>query len=209
MSAKRVLIVHGNGKQSGLCRHLVERTIARIEERGDEWRMHDLLADGFDPVLRMREDQATAVAATAEEDPLLHRYQQDILWADCFVIVQPVWWFGPPAILKGWVDRVLVDGIALTHATEPPEGLLGGKSALLVQTFKAPQIVDRLLMRRISANFWSKVVFFSIGISEVSALALYDVRELPQKRLDRFLRKLQRSLDKTVDRAVSSPDRTG
>ena len=203
MSSQRVLIVYGNAKSNGLCRHLVERVIEHLDQRGAQWRFHNLLEDGFDPVLRMGPEQAHAEALTAEEDPLVHRYQQDVLWAEHLVIVQPVWWFAPPAILKGWVDRVLVDGIAVDHSQEPPAGLLGGKKALLVQTFKAPRVVDRLLMRRISTSFWSRAVFFSVGIESTATLALYEVQDLSRRRLERFSRKLSRSLDKLLSVTVA------
>ncbi|MDA1264573.1 MAG: NAD(P)H-dependent oxidoreductase [Planctomycetota bacterium] len=105
-----------------------------------------------------------------------------------------VWWFAPPAILKGWVDRVLVDGVALRHDHEPPSPLLSGRTALLVQTFHAPRVVDRLLMRRLSYRFWRDAVFGSVGVRKVTPLALYEAKDLAPRRLARFERRLGRAL---------------
>lgn len=203
MSARRVLIVHGNGRGTGLCHLLLEQISAAIASRGLELRVHDLLADGFDPVLRLRADQSHAEALSAQQDPLVARYQLDVGWADSFVIVHPVWWFAPPAILKGWVDRVLVDGIALSHASEPPRGLLAGRSALVVQTFKAPRLVDRILMGRLASRFWSKAVFFSLGVKQVTPLALYEVGALDPERLQRFRERLERALETCLGQAAA------
>ncbi len=201
MTPARVLLVLGHGRGEGLCHHLA--TVARdeLERLGAELREHDLLRDGFDPVLRLGPDQSHAEAVDVRDDPLVARYQADVRWADAYVIVHPVWWFAPPAILKGWVDRVLADGVALDHSNEPPRGLLGGRRALVVSTFKAGRAVDKLLMHRVSARFWTNAVFFSVGIRAVTPLGLFDVGDLSDRRLQRFERRLCRAATRLVGRA--------
>ncbi len=115
----RVLLILGHGREKSLCQHLAQVALSTLEEQRAEWRMHDLLADGFDPVLRLEQDQRHAPALSSAEDPLVARYQQDVQWAQAYVVIHPIWWFAPPAILKGWVDRVLVDGVALAHEIRP------------------------------------------------------------------------------------------
>lgn len=190
----RALLVLGHGRSEGLCHYLAGVVRDELGRLGVELREHDLLRDGFDPVLRLGPGQASAEAVAPEDDPLVARYQADVRWADAYVIVHPVWWFAPPALLKGWVDRVLADGVALDHATEPPRGLLRDRRALVVQTFKAGGTVDRLLMHRITARFWVNAVFFSVGIRDVTPLSLYDVGELSDRRLQRFERRLRRAI---------------
>jgi len=197
-SAPRVLLVLGHGRDESLCHHLTRVAHAELERLGAECRRHDLLADGFDPALPLGSDQRHATEVSAQEEPLVARYQQDVCWADVYVIVHPVWWFAPPALLKGWVDRVLADGVALTHSSEPPVGSLGGRKALVVQTFNAPRVAERLLMRRISARFWTNVVFPSVGIRDVKPLALYEVGSLSDRRRERFERRLRRSIARLV-----------
>jgi len=198
MTVKRVLLVLGHGRETSLCRHLVQFACTQLERLGAEWRLHDLLADGFDPVLRLAEGQRHALEVTPDEDPLVARYQADVRWADAYVIVHPIWWFAPPAILKGWVDRVLADGVALVHGSEPPVGSLDGRRALVVQTFNAPRFIDRLWMHRIAARFWTRAVFSSVGVGDVTPLSLYETGGLTSSRLERFERRLQRALERLV-----------
>ena len=190
-SSKRVLLVLGHGRQSSLCQHLAQVAREQLAQLGAEVREHDLLADGFDPVLRLDPGQRHAVRVSPAEDPLVARYQDDVVWADAYLIVHPVWWFAPPALLKGWVDRVLADGVALTHACEPPKGSLDGRKALVIQTFNAPRFVDRTLMRRVGTRFWTHAVFFSVGVRAVT-LGLYETGDLSKRRLARFERRLRR-----------------
>lgn len=198
MAPNHVLLVVGHGRSEGLGHHLSTVVFTEIERLGAEVRTHDLLADGFDPVLRLAPGQDHAKRLSREEDPLVARYQEDVRWADTYVILYPVWWFAPPAILKGWVDRVLADEIALDQSCSPPKGLLDGRRALVISTFKAGRAVDKLLMFRIAARFWTMAVFFSVGIRKVTSLSLYEVGDLSPLRLERFEEKLKRSLTRLL-----------
>ena len=135
-SPPRVLVVLGHGRRESLCHRICKTLRETLQAAGAEVRLHDLLADGFDPVLRLPEGARHALPEHAT--PLGRRYQQDVSWMDTLVIIHPVWWFAPPAILKGWVDQVLVDTVAIRQETpRSPRPLLKGRRALLIQTFNA------------------------------------------------------------------------
>ncbi|MDP6539821.1 MAG: NAD(P)H-dependent oxidoreductase [Planctomycetota bacterium] len=181
----RVLVVHGAGRERGLSARLVEEVVGELERRGAEHRLHDLLADGFDPVLRLQPDQRHAPPCTPEQDPLVHRYQLEVRWAEILVLVHPVWWFAPPAIMKGWVDRVLVEDVALAHRVGgSPLPLLAGRRALLVQTFNTRRSIDRWMFRGVSEAFWRRAALGSCGVRLVGRVALYGVEGLSGERLE-------------------------
>lgn len=60
--------------------------------------------------------------------------QAKVAWADLVIFQFPVWWFSMPAILKGWVDRVLSRGFAYSSGHKYGSGLLKGKRAMLCLT---------------------------------------------------------------------------
>jgi putative NADPH-quinone reductase len=78
-------------------------------------RLTDLYADGFEPVMSCAERQAHKQPGVGPE---LAKYADDLRWAQALVLIYPTWWSGQPAMLKGWVDRVWVAGVAW----ELPEG---------------------------------------------------------------------------------------
>jgi putative NADPH-quinone reductase len=175
-----------------LRRHVLEVLAAR----GAEVRLHDLLEDGFDPVLRLADDAPHAAECDPAQDPLTARYQEDVRWAEVLVVLHPVWWFAPPAILKGWIDRVLVHEVALRQrAGGAPLPLLDGRRALIVQTFNTKRAVDRALFLGFTGAFWKRVVFASVGITSVNRLALYEVERLDEPRLTRFEARLARAVE--------------
>ena len=74
---------------------------------GDEVRLTDLYADGFDPVFSSSEHERHLEVGG---HPGVARYVADLAWCERLVLVYPTWWSGQPAMLKGWIDRVWVRG---------------------------------------------------------------------------------------------------
>lgn len=101
---------------------------------------HDLYDEGFDPCLTS--DEAYTIGDTLEEtlaraaDPVLRQHRLGVGKAQGLLVVHPNWWGKPPAILAGWIDRILVPGVAyrLETAAGLPEGLLAMKRALIINT---------------------------------------------------------------------------
>jgi putative NADPH-quinone reductase len=68
---------------------------------------HDLYREHPDPLLSEEE-----IARRATFDPLIQQYGREIQNAELLVVVHPDWWGGPPALMKGWVERVFRAGVA-------------------------------------------------------------------------------------------------
>jgi len=83
------------------------KTVDTLMAHGHQVAFHDLYTEGFDPLL-----PAIEFAKVAPLPPDIASHCQEIAAADGIVIVHPNWWGQPPAILKGWVDRVLRQGMA-------------------------------------------------------------------------------------------------
>jgi NAD(P)H dehydrogenase (quinone) len=195
----RVLVVLASARTVGLGQHLAEFVRSFLVRAGAEVVVQDLLQDGFDPVLRMAPGQPHALAPDPESDPLAARYVTELQGCDVIVIVHPVWWFQAPAILKGWVDRIFVHGVAIEHQQSgPPRGLLTHKELLVLQTFNSSARIDRILFRGVSTYFWKRIVGLPTGLRRVRRLALYGVDDLPDERLRRFQERVQRALSALV-----------
>lgn len=202
-TSPRVVLVHASARAPSLGHRIAGEIAAEVRARGGELVHQDLLADGFDPVLRLAPGETFPSPASPETDATTRRYRDDVRDASVIAIVHPVWWFAPPAILKGWVDKVLVHEIAIEQRTPgPPRPLLSGRSALVVQTFKATLENDTELMQRLSERFWRVGVFPSVGVEDVRRLALYRVEDLEPERLARFLARVTRTVRGLVESAA-------
>ncbi|HKH07357.1 MAG TPA: NAD(P)H-dependent oxidoreductase [Agromyces sp.] len=113
--------------------------IRGLERAGHEVDLMDLIADGFDPVMR-RED-LLAWRLKEAVDPLALDYQRRLFLADHLIFVFPIWWEAMPAATKGFLDKVLTKGVTfsedLTAKGNPFTNLLTrlrGVSVLTVMT---------------------------------------------------------------------------
>ncbi len=106
-TAPRHLVVLAHPSPGSLNRAIADTYCAAVRECGQDAALRDLYASGFDPVLRDAEQQGSAGLASA---PQVTRELEALRACDVLVFVYPIWFGGPPAILKGYVDRVLGAG---------------------------------------------------------------------------------------------------
>jgi len=158
------VLAHPGGES--LCAALSTAARRALGALGMEIAVHDLYADGFDPRMPLSE-----VGTTFMADRLVERYAAEVLAADALVIVHPVWFFGVPAILKGWVDRVLREGVVYELAPGGESGgLLRARRALIINTANAPEAVEREAFGDPLDTFWRRIVFAPAGVAEVRRL---------------------------------------
>ena len=119
--------------------HAIAETICQTwADAGCDVTFHDLAAEGFDP--RMTATEAREGAST---DPTVLRHIADLCAADLLAVVHPNTWGAPPAIMKGWIDRVFAENAAYgfekgADIGDVPVGLLKIKSALVINTGNTP-----------------------------------------------------------------------
>jgi NAD(P)H dehydrogenase (quinone) len=164
-----VVLCHPSGASLGAA--LAEAAVTSAREAGATVTLHDLYRDGFDPRLA-----ATEVGTPTFADPIAERYADDLLVADAVVVVHPVWFFGPPAALKGWVERVVREGVAFDVGPGGRvTGRLRARQALVVTTGNAGAATEAALGDPVT-RFWRDVVFGPAGVLETRRLALAPVR---------------------------------
>jgi putative NADPH-quinone reductase len=100
----RCLLVYCHPVPESFCAAIRDTAIAALEARGWEVRLIDLYDEGFDPVLGAEERRLYHRQAPA--DPSLAGHIESLRWAEAILFVYPTWWYGLPAMLKGWLDRV-------------------------------------------------------------------------------------------------------
>lgn len=111
----RALIVYANPNPGSFSAHLRDVVVSVLTAKGAETRVVDLYADGFDPVMSLEERRGYHTPGDNEKP--VAEYLAYLRWCDTLVFVYPTWWFGLPAILKGWLDRVLVPHATFTLPT--------------------------------------------------------------------------------------------
>lgn len=165
-----LLVVVAHPRADSLGAALAATVMQTAKGAGARVACHDLYTDGFDPRLT-----AAEVRAPVFSDPLCSRYAAELLTADAVVIVHPVWFFGPPAVLKGWVERVVREGVAFDLGTDGRvTGRLRAREALVVTTGNAGPSTEARLGDPVT-RFWREVVFGPVNVGETRRLAFAPV----------------------------------
>ena len=137
---------------------------AALEDAGHTVRFHDLYAEGFDPILPAGEiPKETALP----DEIALHC--AEIARAEGIVLVHPNWWGQPPAMLKGWVDRVMRPGVAYEFLEGDggegvPRGLLKAKAALVFNTSNTECEREQMAFGDPLQRIWQDCVFGLCGV---------------------------------------------
>jgi NAD(P)H dehydrogenase (quinone) len=168
----KVLVILGHSRNDGLCGALARVYLEGAAAAGRETRLLELGALDFDPVLRAGFDGEQAL----ESD--LQRAQADIAWAGELVFVHPTWWGGPPALLKGFIDRVFLPGFAFRYRERSPfpERLLKGKRGRLIVTMDSPPWYYRWITGQPGHRMLRTAVLGFCGVRPVTVHAFGPVR---------------------------------
>ncbi len=156
-----ILVLLGHQKAGSFCHVITKTAIEELEAAGHETIFHDLYQEGFDPILSHEE-----VAGEEPLDPIVARHVEEVSAADGYLVVHPNWWGQPPAILKGWLDRVLRQGSAYEFGPQGVVGLLENRKALVITTSNTPRDDELQLFGDPLENLWKACVFNFCGVED-------------------------------------------
>jgi NAD(P)H dehydrogenase (quinone) len=143
---------------------IAAQVCATLRELGHGVILHDLYAEGFDPIL-----PAAEIPRDAPLTPEIALHCRELAAADGIVVIHPNWWGQPPAILKGWVDRVLRPGVAYRFQEGDagdgvPIGLLKARVALVLNTANTPPEREQAAFGDPLQALWKRCIFDLCGV---------------------------------------------
>lgn len=163
----KALVVLGHPAPSSLNHALAAAIASTWREAGCDVTYHDLTAEGFDP--RLTPDEARGKPST---DSLVQTYISELRASDLLAVVHPNCWGAPPAIMKGWIDRVFAPDAAYTFAKgvdagDEPIGLLRIRAALVINTGNTPASREQAVFGDPLERIWRDCVLRYCGIPHV------------------------------------------
>jgi putative NADPH-quinone reductase len=163
-----VIVILGHPNPASFNHAIAAAVSQELRSLGHVPMVHDLYREAFDPVLTAAELAREVVLPESVE-----RHCRELAAAEGLVIVHPNWWSQPPAIVRGWTDRVLRPGVAYQFVSDgqggaKPVGLLRLKTALVFNTANTPQQKEEELYGDPLETLWCKVVFGICGVPQVA-----------------------------------------
>ena len=192
----RVLYVYCHPLDGSFHAAIREEALAALKGAGHAVDLLDLYAEGFDPVL-------TAERRRDYHDPVRNRannqaHVERLMAANALVVQFPTWSFGPPAMLKGWFDRMFGPGIAM-DLSDPAQArplLLHIECITGISTYGRPRwqaigMADP--PRKIIKRY---LPWFTGGMAKVRYHALYHMNTATLARRNRFLAKVRKEMQR-------------
>ena len=132
-----VLMIYAHPREDSLSAALRDAAKAALEAAGHSVELRDLYAEGFQPALSAEE--RGAYHDTENNLVGIEDHVASLRRADALLLVHPTWWYGMPAMLKGWFDRVWAPGVAFRIGAGAIEPLLTNiKRIGVVTTYGSP-----------------------------------------------------------------------
>ncbi|WP_280304245.1 NAD(P)H-dependent oxidoreductase [Nocardia abscessus] len=211
-AGSNVLVLYAHPKPDSLTGALKDVAVRQLRTQGHEVRITDLYAMGWkaaadtDDFGAVEEPNFMLASGVAYRNgtlsPDIRAEQEKLLWADAVVLHFPLWWFGMPAIMKGWVDRVLTCGFAYgAGGTALPRygaGVLAGRRAMLVVSIggKQPSYSDRGINGPVEDLLFPihHGILYYTGMDVLPPFLVHDTIRLGSARFDEVADDLRRRM---------------
>jgi NAD(P)H dehydrogenase (quinone) len=157
----KVLVILGHQRPGSFCHAIAQAAVEELKAAGHEVVFHDLYAEGFDPILPEAE-----IPKNAPLGPAIERHCREVSEAQGYIVVHPNWWAMPPAVLKGWIDRVFRQGVTYAFGPQGVIGFLKGRTAVVFSTSNTPRADELRLYGDPLENLWKACIFGLCGVED-------------------------------------------
>ena len=178
---KKIFIVYGHYSEKSFNAAILKTFVETVEKNGNKTDVVDLYKEKFDPVF-----------SGEEPDEQVLDYRKRIEESDAIVLIAPIWNFRMPAIVEGWIDKVLAPPWAFTFKKLVgnygyPVGNLKGKKAIIFCTYGSPQFAIRTFFLNMPTKRLKRGVFNLCGISDITYKRFFSVPFVSDEKRKKFL----------------------
>lgn len=197
----RALVVLAHPRPDSFGRAVCDAAVRGLLAGGHDIEVLDLHADAFGPVMTAEERRAYHSGAPIL-DPLVQRYADAVGRAEALVFVYPTWWSGLPAVLKGWLEKVMVEGVAFRfdaeHRVRPALGHV--RRVVGISTYGSPRSYVGLVNDN-GRRILTRALRLSTGWRTRTAwLALYAIDTSTPEQRRAFLERVEDRMSRLAGR---------
>ncbi|MBE6237167.1 MAG: NAD(P)H-dependent oxidoreductase [Bacteroidales bacterium] len=180
----KTLIVYNHPHEGSFCSAIREAVENGLRNGGHECRIIHLDQDGFDPVMREKDLKAFVMAGRIGEeglegiDPIILKYMKKLQWAEHIVMIFPIWWMTMPAMMKGFIDKVIFPGIVYKMEDGEMISMLSKlRQVTVITTMNTPQDIYKEVFGNSIEGSLIKGTFNKIGIHDIRWISLNMVKQ--------------------------------
>ena len=173
---------------------ILDTVIKKLQAQNKTYQLIDLNKDNFDPVLR--ESDLILYSQGKSSDPLVGKYQEMLKNTTKLIFIFPIWWYDVPAILKGFIDKVMLKGFAYEESATGLRGKLHHiNQTTVISTSESPTWYLKLFARNPIENNFIKNTLKAIGLKNVKWLNSSQTKSGTDRQRGRFLKSVENQLE--------------
>lgn len=186
----KILVVLGHPNPKSFNHAIANAAVTELRRLGHQVTFRDLCQEKFDPLITTEE--------IPDDGPIsdqIKEYCDELKTADGLIIVHPNWWGQPPAIMKGWIDRVFRAGVAYEFLEGDggegvPNGLLNADRAIVFNTSNTEANREETVFGDPLERIWKDCIFDLCGIKKVERKMFRIVITSTETRREQWLRQV-------------------
>ena len=184
---KKVLIINGHPDEESFCFGLHQSYKKGCLQSGNEVKEIILSEMDFNPILKYGYRKRT------ELEPDLLEAWEKLQWADHIVWIYPTWWASPPALLKGFIERIFLPGFTFEYQEKSPfpKKLLTGKTSEIISTMDTPVFYYKWIVKDIGGKMIRKNIGAFCGIKNIRTTYLAVIKTSTPKQRSKWLKRIE------------------
>jgi len=197
----KVIIVFNHPYEGSYCNAILKAVTAGLQKGGHEVSLIHLDKDHFDPVMRAADLMGFKEGKPC--DPRVLNYCERINDAEHLILIFPIWWELMPAIMKGFIDKVIFPGSAYDYDNSGrfPKMIKRWKNLngiTLITTMNTPSIAYRMLFGNAIKKAVFNGTFGKLGFKNRKWISFNMVKFVSARKRERWLNKLERRFEALI-----------
>jgi len=195
-----VLIVFNHPYEGSYCNAILKAVSRGLEQANHNADIIHLDKDGFNPV--MTSQDLKAFKDKRPVDPKVIEYKEKLEKTDHVIFIFPVWWELMPALMKGFVDKVIFPGVAYDYVngsnTRMKPLLTNIKGITVITTMNTPGLLYRLVFGNAILKSLLRGTFWKLGYKNRKWISFNRVKQASDEKRKRWLSRIEKTIQGRV-----------
>ena len=194
----KTLIIYNHPYDGSFCNAIMKAVQKGLRKGGHKCKLINLDKDNFDPVMRSKDLKAFAhmsmdpESSFKELDPIVLLYKNKLEWAEQIVMIFPIWWMSLPAMMKGFIDKVIFPGVAYDMDNGRLRSRLHNlRQVTVISTMNTPAKVYKEVFGNSLEGSLIKGTFNQIGIHDARWISFNMVKQVEDETRKLWLKELE------------------
>ena len=190
----RTLIIYAHPNDQSFCNAILATAVSACNKNGQNVRVSDLYQEHFNPV--MTKEELRGIIDKKVIDKQTREYIDAIKASDHLILIFPVWWTTMPAMMKGFIDKVIFPSEIYDYNKNGHgvTGLLPNIKVTVISTMDCPSLIYKFFYGNVLKYALIKGIFKTIGVKKVNWLNFSVVKRSTRLQRKIWLAKVRKAM---------------